>query len=165
MSKDSPVQPLFRLALLTNLSDSREFLIEAWKNANELHDLTKTDKEQSNGFTSHQVFSDWVYKARDSAKKSGSALRSNMLLVIVQFVRWMWNFEMLLQELVEDNHGSIDEIVQVKTIDTSALWRLAYLNVKVCSLWSSCRVSTAADASLAFRGFSFQTHKNPSMDE
>ena len=115
-------------------SDSREFLIEAWKNANELHDLTKTDREQSNDFTSHQVFSDWVYKARENAKKSGSALRSNMLLVIVQFVRWLWNFEMLIQELVVENHDSKDDVVEVKTIDTSALWRLAYLNVKVPSI-------------------------------
>ena len=49
----------------------------------------------------------------------------------------LWRFDDLIQELAYENSGDFDQgVFEDKAIDTSDLWRLAYLNVKVlCSLF------------------------------
>jgi hypothetical protein len=49
-----------------------------------------------------------------------------------QATQGLWRFDELVKELVIELTNDTDaEIVEVETIDTSSLWRLAYLNVKV----------------------------------
>ena len=46
----------------------------------------------------------------------------------------LWKFDDLVKDLVVDSDSETDqELIEVKSIDTSNLWRLAYLNVKVPS--------------------------------
>ena len=45
----------------------------------------------------------------------------------------LWKFDDLIKELlvVDSGNETDQELVDIKSIDTSNLWRLAYLNVKV----------------------------------
>jgi len=113
-------------------SDSRQVLIEQFENVNSLWPLSRTDKEESNHITTHTAFSEYIYKEKASAQKANQTVKSTTLLGLTQFDKWLWRFDELILELVVDSAVDTDsELVEVKSIDTTNLWRLAYLNIKV----------------------------------
>jgi len=104
-------------------------LIEQWKTVNDLHKLSPADLEQTDNYTDRQAFSGYVYKEQQQARQSRSAWKANLFPTILQLDRQLLGFEGLIQELIE----AVDsETVDMKRpIDTTNLWRLAYLNIKV----------------------------------
>ena len=66
-------------------SDSRQFLIEQFKNANEMWPLSRADKEQSDGMSDHTKFSEYVYREKTLAQKGGRVMKSTALLGLTQF--------------------------------------------------------------------------------
>ena len=66
-------------------SDSRQFLIEQFMNANTLWPLSRADKEQSGNVHDHTKFSEYVYKEKMVAQKAGQVMKSTSLLALTQF--------------------------------------------------------------------------------
>ncbi|KAJ9617240.1 hypothetical protein H2200_000961 [Cladophialophora chaetospira] len=129
-----------------DFNDSRQFLIEQFKNANNIWPLSRADREQSDEVTDHTQFSEYVYREKTVAQRANKVLKSTALLGLTQFDKWLWKFDDLIKDLVVDSDSETDqELIEVKSIDTSNLWRLAYLNVKVPStlVYFADRTTTA----------------------
>jgi hypothetical protein len=65
--------------------DSRQFLIEQFKNANTLWPLSRADREQSDEVTDHIKFSEYVYREKTVAQKANQVMKSTALLGLTQF--------------------------------------------------------------------------------
>jgi hypothetical protein len=122
--------------------------------------LSRADKEQSEHVTNHTAFSEYVYREKTNAQKENQIPKAQALLHMTQFdkcesftgaqshldsrfnmvLTWagLWRYDELIKELllIDEGAGEGDqEPVEIKSIDTSNLWRLAYLNVKVDPSW------------------------------
>ena len=98
-------------------SDTRGFTADRWSTANNLYQLSKADQSLVGHITTHKAFDLYIKDATSHATNTSqlAALQS-----ISQIYRALLNFEYRIKESVEDDR-----------IDTSSLWAMAYLNVKV----------------------------------
>jgi hypothetical protein len=100
-------------------SDTSEFTARRWSTFDEVYSLPKADKELFGNITSHKAFDDYL---KDEATKSDDAYQRSALQSISQLHRPLWHFENLIKEYVEQDNVHVD---------TSSLWAMAFLNVKV----------------------------------
>jgi hypothetical protein len=98
-------------------SDTRGFTAERWSTANNLYQLSKADRSLAGHITTHKTFDHYIKEATSNTTNTShlAALQS-----ISQIYRALLNFEYRIKESVDDDR-----------LDTSSLWAMAYLNVKV----------------------------------
>jgi hypothetical protein len=137
-------------ALKFGNSDTRGFTADRWSTANDLVHLSKADRSLAGHVTTHRAF-DLYMKEATSNTTNASQLAA--LQSITQIYRALLSFEYLIK-------GSVDS----DRVDTSSLWAMTYLNVRVrllavsdggsklgLTFFISCR-STQATSSGAPRG-------------
>lgn len=98
-------------------SDPREFTADRWSTANDLYHLSKADRFLAGDVTTHKAFDLYMKEATNNTTNASqlAALQS-----ITQIYRALLNFEYRIKESVEDDK-----------VDTSNLWAMTYLNVRV----------------------------------
>ena len=115
--------------------DTRGFLLESWKAANSTHALSNAEKKKAAGYINSKVSSDYVLKEQAEARKLGQHWKATGLSTILLLVRQLTAFESLMQELCDTVHDresdNSDDLVIMESFDTSSLWQLTYLNIKV----------------------------------
>jgi hypothetical protein len=84
-----------------------------------VYSLPKADKDLVRDVTGHKAFDDYL---KEQIANSAGASQRAALQSISQLHRPLWNFENMIKEYVEQDD---------KHVDTSSLWAMAYLNVKV----------------------------------
>ena len=118
-------------------SDTRSFLIERWTAANGSHSLTPAEKKEAAGYVNSKLFSDYLLKEHAEARKRGISWKAAGLSTILHLTRHLSGFDTLIQELCDTVHDreseNSDDVIVMETIDTSSLWQLSYLNIKVPS--------------------------------
>ena len=97
--------------------DTRGFTADRWSTANNLYHLSKADRSLVGHVTTHKAFDLYIKEATSNTTNTSQlgALQS-----ISQIYRALLNFEYHIKECVEDDK-----------LDTSSLWAMTYLNVKV----------------------------------
>jgi hypothetical protein len=101
-------------------SDTRGFTADRWSTANNLYQLSKADRSLVGNVTTHKTFDLYIKEVTGHTTNTSqlAALQS-----ISQIYRALLNFEYRIKESVDDDR-----------LDSSSLWAMAYLNVKVgCS--------------------------------
>jgi hypothetical protein len=98
-------------------SDTRGFTADRWSTANNLYQLSKADRFLVGHVTTHKTFDLYIKEATGNTSNTSqlAALQS-----ISQIYRALLNFEYRIKESVDDD-----------SVDTSCLWAMTYLNVKV----------------------------------
>ena len=117
--------------MLTKISDTSGFTARRWATADELFSLPKADQELIGDVVTHKAFDDYVWNEISNA--SNASLRT-ALQSIAQLHKPLWLFENRIKESVDQHQ---------EDVDTSSLWAMAYLNVKVRDetrqLWETFR--------------------------
>src|SRR2546421_12105213 len=98
-------------------SDTRGFTADRWSTANNLYQMSKADRSLVGHVTTHKTF-DLYIKGAISSTTNTSQLAA--LQSISQIYRPLLSFEYSIKEAVDDDR-----------LDTSSLWAMTYLNVKV----------------------------------
>jgi hypothetical protein len=82
-----------------------------------------------------KAFSDYVLTEQAEARKVSQLWKATGLSSILLLLRNLAAFEILVQELCEAPHDresdNSDEVVVMEPADTSSIWQLSYLNIKV----------------------------------
>ena len=94
------------------------------------HKLSNSEQQQSEKYTSREAFQEYVAREQSDAKKADLPWKPTLLTNTVQLARQLAALEALLDDLTEPSADD-DEPVNVKAINASPLWQLAFLNVKV----------------------------------
>ena len=97
--------------------DTREFTATRWLTATKLFSLSKADQGLVGDIKTHKAFDNYL---KDAATNSANASQLAAIQSIVQIHRPLWKFEDL-----------IDRSVEGEDVDTSGIWAMTYLNVKV----------------------------------
>ena len=84
-----------------------------------LYKLEKADQSLVGDVTNHDAFADYL---KDTTNCTTNAFQLTSLQSITQIHRPLWQFESLIKEYVEQRD---------LFVDTSSMWAMAYLNVKV----------------------------------
>ena len=116
-------------------SDTRDFLVENWENAVKSHKLSNSEEKLSEIYTSSRSFQEYVSREQNEARRHGVPWKINLLSNAVQLARHLALFESMLDDLitgVTKADENDDDFTEVKVVNASPLWQLAFLNVKVC---------------------------------
>ncbi len=97
--------------------DPRPFTEERWNTASQLYTLPKAEKSLAKHVQNQKTFDHYM---REEAESTGSAFRRASLQSIGQIRRPLSSFESYVKDAIDD-----------QTIDTSSLWSMTYLNIKV----------------------------------
>ena len=116
--------------------DTRDILIESWKTANQQHKLSTAEERQSELCTTARAFSEYILQEQAEARRAGQIWKvgAGSISSGKQLLRSLSLFETLLEDLVINNSKNADqddELDELKFIDSSPLWRHAFLHVKV----------------------------------
>src|SRR5271156_3916432 len=97
--------------------DTRGFTADRWSTANNLYKLSNADRSLVGHVTTHKSFDLYIKEATSNTTNTSqlAALQS-----IGQIYRALLSFEYRIKESVDDDR-----------LDTSSLWAMTYLNVKV----------------------------------
>jgi len=106
-----------KTSLTISHSNTQAFAAERWATANQLYSLSKPDRALIDNVTTPRAFDAYI---RETASNASSVPEQFSLQSISQIYRSLWLFESLVKEAVEPEH-----------IDTSSMWAMVYLNVKV----------------------------------
>jgi hypothetical protein len=98
-------------------SDTRGFTADRWSTANNLYQLSKADRSLAGHVTTHKAFDLYI---KEAASNPANTSQLAALQSISQIYRALLNFEYRIKEFVDDDE-----------LDTSSLWAMTYLNVKV----------------------------------
>lgn len=99
-----------------------------------IHKLSNSEQQQSEKYSTYRAFLEYVSKEQNDARKNNLPWKLTLLSNTVQLARHLASLESLLEGLIQDDVRSKDDdddLVNVKVIDASPLWQLAFLNVKV----------------------------------
>lgn len=125
-------------------------MVENWENAVKSHKLSNSEQQLSEGYVSSRTFQEYISKEQHEARRHGVPWKINLLSNAVQLARQLALFESMLDDLIitkaDEND---DEFTEVKVVDVSPLWQLAYLNVKVRLV--APQILRSADVSVSFR--------------
>jgi hypothetical protein len=98
-------------------SDTRGFTSDRWSTANNLYQLSKADRLLVGQVTTHKMFDLYI---KDATSNTTNTSQLAALQSISQIYRALLSFEYRIKESVDDDK-----------LDTSSLWAMTYLNVKV----------------------------------
>ena len=110
-----------------------------------IHKLSNSEQQQSEKYSTSRAFLEYVSKEQNDARKNGLPWKLTLLSNTVQLARHLASLESLLEDLIADDAkvaADDDELVNVKVIDASPLWQLAFLNVKVRAITFPLRHKT-----------------------
>jgi hypothetical protein len=105
--------------LILDNRDTRGFTADRWATAKRLYKLEKADQTLVGNVTNHDAFFDYL---KHTTTNTTNAFQLTSLQSITQIHRPLWQFEGLIKEYVEQRD---------LFVDTSSLWAMVYLNVKV----------------------------------
>jgi len=115
---------------LTVNSDTRDFLIERWNTAVEIHRLEEGELQEADNVVTQESFNIYVKTTQQEARRNGQTWKIMPLQTVLTYDRVLWTFESVLKDVVITEVEGGDAL-DVKHVDTSTLWLMSYLNVKV----------------------------------
>jgi hypothetical protein len=107
--------------------DTRGFTATRWSTATKLFSLSKADQGLVGEIKTHKAFDNYL---KDAAGSAATASQLTAIQSIMQIHRPLWKFEDLIERSVEG-----------EDVDTSSIWAMTYLNVKVRNV--ICQTSIA----------------------
>jgi hypothetical protein len=113
--------------LATDFEDTRGFTATRWSTATKLFSLSKADQGLVGEIKTHKAFDNYL---KDAAGSAATASQLTAIQSIMQIHRPLWKFEDLIERSVEG-----------EDVDTSSIWAMTYLNVKVRNV--ICQTSIA----------------------
>lgn len=100
-----------------------------------LHALSDVDLKDATPYGNYRESSNYILREQEVARKTQQQWKASGLSSLLQLNRNLAKFESLVQDLCdatqENDSDNSDGIVVGLPIDTTSLWQLVYLNIKV----------------------------------